>query len=51
MSKLGKDKVKKLSELHYFVDRLILKMEKLDTFGSSSIRKPLPNGIVRKDAN
>ncbi len=47
-----KDKfTKKLSELHYFVDRLILKMEKLDAFGSSP-RRPLPNGIVRiKDAN
>jgi predicted transglutaminase-like cysteine proteinase len=50
MSKLSKDKVKKLSELSYFVNRLAKKMEKLDTFGSSP-RRPLPNGIVRKDAN
>lgn len=50
MSKLSKSKANKLSELHYFVDRLAKKMEKLDAFGSP-IRRPLPPGIVRKNAD
>ena len=51
MSKLSKSKANKLSELHYFVDKLTKKMEKLDSFGSINPSRPLPPGIVRKNGN